>query len=291
MPIQVPPGLEDSAEELLEAVAAQNANYELAITQKQAEIDGTPPPGLQAAEDINKDLYDQYSARLAYFEDERRALDGVYPSPVLLEADILEAATTRSGVLFPISNLTLIPTRVDYLDGIGGSDGNNEAAQLAAEAAAIATLLGLPLIDRATDDAFDDWVASLQAQQGLLQTESTAIALNESYGNAHSAWTQAQAALSAVLALLLAGPAVDDTTLNNRAAAVTARQAAVTARLAVLATDREEFYDNRFLLLQGRVHLVIGSLARLTGAQSGIQTLTDISSLNSALLALYNQLV
>jgi len=291
MPIQIPPGFEDEAIEYAEGIALQNALYVQAIAQKQEEIDGNPAPGLQTAEDLNKSLYDQYSLRLSYFESERRALDGVYPNPAVTESDILAAATTRSGVLFPTNNLTLTPTRVGPLDGTGGADGNNETAQLAAEAAAITTLLGLPLIDRPGDPAFDDWIDSLQAQQGLLQTESTAIALNESYGTGHSAWVQAQDALADVLGLLLAGPPVDDTTLNTRAAQVTARQAQVTARLAVLAIDRVPFYDDRFLILQGRVHLVLGSLARLKNAQGGIQTLTDISGLNSALLALYNQLV
>lgn len=290
MPIHFPPGSEAAAQAMIAGVQALNAQYADAVARKQLEIASTPAPGLQTTENLNKDLYDQYSARLGYFEDERRALDGTFPSPVVTESDILEAATSRSGVLFPLGNLTLTPTRVASLDGTGGGDGNNESARLAAETTAIAALLLLPIGSRAADPSYDDWVDALQAEQGLLQTESTAIALNESYGTSHAAWVQAQAALSAVLALL-PGPPVDNTTLSNRAAAVTARQAQITARLAVLAADRVPFSDQRFLILEGRVHLVIGSLAKLVAAESGIQTLADISGLNSTLLALYNQLV
>src|SRR5579872_2186097 len=289
MPIHVPPGSETIAQQYITAVAAQNSRYAQAITQKQAEIASTPPPGLQPAEDLNKDLYTQYSDRLGYFESERRALDGTYPNPVVTEGDILQGAS-RTGVLFPDSNLTLIPSRLPPLDGLGGSDGNTESAQLAAEAAAITTLQGLLLAARPSDPAYVAWRTALEAEEGLLRTESTAIALNESYGTSHPAWVQAQAALSAVIGLLPAPP-VDDATLAARATAVAARQAQVAARLAVLATDRVPFYDDRFLILQGRVHLVVGTLAKVVAAQSGIQTLTDISSLNSSLLALYNQLV
>lgn len=292
MPIEFPPALLQAALDHIVELTAQNAQFAASIANKQGEIAGTvgPAPGLQKAEDVNADLYDQYSTRLGYFESERRALNGVYPSPVVSAGDITDAATTRSGVLFPGSNKTLTPTRVDALDGIGGADGNNEAAQLTTEAAQIVILQGLLLINRPGDPAYTAWVASLSAQAALLQTQSTAIAMNESYGTGSSAYAQAQSELTYVLSLL-PSPPVDDTTLSARAAAVTTRQTQVTARVAILVTDADPFYDARYLVLKGRVNLIVGTLARLVGAQSGIQTLTDVSALNTALIALYNGLV
>lgn len=292
MPLEIPPALEQNAQDYVQRLEEQDSQFTQAITRKQGEIAGTagPAPGLQASEDLNRSLYTQLTDLLAPFEAERRALDGQYASTPVTEADILAAATSRSGVLFPTGNNGLIPSRLPDLDGEGAVDASNENAALEAEDAALATLLSLAQGLRAADPAYDSWIAALGTQISTLNTEAAALAANEVYGVGSQAWMDVQTALAQVTPLLPAPP-VTDLDLTTRQAQIGLRLGQVANRVLDIEARTVPMYDHRYQVLQGRVNLVIGSLARLVSTQKGIGNLQLIQGINSDLLSLYNQLV
>ena len=106
MPIQFPPLLLPDAQDRKARLAAEAVQFANSAVQKQDEIDGTfgPPPGLQAEDDVQADLYSQYDARCGLFETERRALDGIFPDPPVTPAMIASAASGVRPVIpiFPI---------------------------------------------------------------------------------------------------------------------------------------------------------------------------------------------
>lgn len=289
MPITIPPALHQALLDRLAVVQAESARFGQGATATQARIDGTdtgPPPGLQLEEDVNANLYGQYDARVALFEAERRAIDGVYPSPPIVPSDIDPDGVNHVGV-FWTGNLTLAPNNPPGLTGLGGSDPVNETAELANEVAQITLLLALSYAMRTASAAYTAWVASLNSQVTLLTTQINAASANESYGPAHPAVVAATAERSAIQALL---PAPDPTNsvLNTRQAQAVARQAALAPRVAALVSDAVPFRTERYNLLNSRINPLTGTLVKLRGAQRTIGVLNDTVALNSSLNTLYN---
>lgn len=292
MPLIIPPALVAAAQAYKQRLQEQDSQYTQAINRKQGEIAGTagPAPGLQASEDLNASLYTQLGVLISPYEMERRALDGQYAAFQVQESDILEAASTRSGILFPTGNNLLIPSRLPELDGKGSTDASNENDSLAAESDALSTLLSLAEGARAADPAYASWVSALSNELSALNAEAAALAANEVYGTGSQPYLDVQTALGFVNALLPSPPVTDDD-ITTRQGQVGLRQGQVAVRVDVVGAEAGILYDHRYQILQGRVNLVIGSLARLVATQSGIANLQLIQSINSDVLALYNQLV
>jgi hypothetical protein len=294
MPIQIPPGpLHDDAVGRIARLTKQTTQLNADVTQQNARIAGNPPTviGLQGEEDVNFNLYGQYNARLGFFEGERRAIDGVYPNPPVLEADVIQAATTGNGVLFqPPGNLGVDPSPLPQLFGTGGVDPAHETAALAAELADIAFLLTIPVGSRAADSHYADWIVQLTAQQGFLTTEITNASANESYGPLSPAVVAAQNEQLAI-AGLLPTPPFTDLDLTNRQTQATARQAFLTTRIATLISDSTPFYNERYLILRGRVSKTSGTLTRLIRAQQSIGIINPMITLNNDTISLYNSLL
>lgn len=290
MPIQISPPLAAELADRITKLQDENTQLALAKTQKQGNIAGTvgPPPGLQKEEDVNVDLYNQLQTLIGLFESERRALDGVYPTPAVTPTDLENAAqNVRPSLLFPISNKTLDPTRIASLDGTGGSDPVNETAEKTAELAAIASLLLTPLAGRLASAFYTAWVASLTAQSTLLATQIAAATANtDFYGPTHPAVTAATSEKSAVDALLPA-PAVDNATLTARQAQATTRQGTLASRVSTLVTDVTPFYDDRFRVIRSRINTAKGTLSILRGTEKTILLIDDFIALNNELLAYY----
>jgi hypothetical protein len=296
MPIQFPPALLQDAQDRKARLQAQATQFQNAATQKQGEIDGTAgaPPGLQAEEDVQLDLWNQYETAVGYFESERKALDGVFPNPIVTETIIQDsAAGVRPTLIFPVpppmGESGLSPVYVNGLKGLGGADPNNENARKTTELANIATLLGLTPINRPTSGAYTSWIASLTAQSALLATQIAAIAANETYGVSHPAYTASVAEKAAVDALLPT-PATDNATLTARQTQASLRQGTIAGRVTQIVADVTPFHDQRFVVLQGRVSMGQGTLTRLRSAEKSLDVLAEFTALNTDQIALYTAL-
>jgi hypothetical protein len=299
MPIQFPPALFADAQARKARLIDEATRNAQSAVGLQDQIDGNagPAPGLQPEEDVQADLYNQYEARIAYFESERRALDGVFASPVVTATEINDAAKgvrpSGPAQIFPVppgpfpGNLD--PVYVSSLQGIGGADPNNETAQKVTELARIVTLLSLLPANRLANPAYGQWVASLNAQSALLATQIAAGTANESYGGAHAAVVAATAEKADIDALL-PSPGITNLILTTRQGVATARQATLPARVAVLVADVLPFNDNRYLVLKGRVRVAQGTLSKVLAAQSSIDVLGVFVQLNNDTIALYTAL-
>ena len=142
---------------------------------------------------------------------------------------------------------------------------------------------------RLASAAYTAWVAALTSESALLATQIAAIAANESYGPLHPAYTNATAEKAAVDALLPA-PGVTNAILLARQTQATARQGAVVARVLVIAADVLPFYNERYLVLKGRLRVGQGTLTKLNGAIGTIDLLNKFAQLNNDQVALYTAL-
>ena len=296
MPIHIDPGLEDDLQERIQNLQAENAQYAVSRQKQIDRIGGTegPPPGLQAEEDINADLYPKIEAWIALFENERRALDGIYPSPVVTETMIGDAAQGIRPIdpIFPIPPVAggMDPVYANCLKGLGGADPNHETEEKVIEIARITTLLGMPYANRAASAAYAQWVASLNSQTLLLGTQVTNASANETYGPTHPDVVAAQAEKDAIDSLLPAPP-YDDTTLNDRQAQATARQSFLPTRVATLTADVTPLYDERYTILRGRTNVAKGTLVILEGAYKKIDLIDQFIALNDDLIAFYQSVL
>jgi hypothetical protein len=294
MPIQISPVLQDELEDRILRLTAENIQLTQAIATAQDRITGAapPPPGLTLEDDVNLDLQTQLDAAVDFFEDERRALDGAYPNPQVVPADIEAAANNqRPNALYPTGNIGLDPTFINPLQGLGGADANNESVRKVTELADLTTLLGLALVLRATDPAYTTWVASLTAQSALLATQIAAASANlDYYGPAHPDVIAAQSEKNAIDALLPA-PAVDNATLLGRQAQALARQAFIPTRIATLLSDVTPLYGQRYLVIQSRVHTAKGTRSMILNTQKTITLFQGFIVLNNDLIAFYNSVL
>ncbi len=298
MAILIDPILEQDLRDRITKLEAENVQLAAAIVQAQGRLDGTvpPPPGLNLEDDVNIDLQDQLDAVLLLFEDERKALDGIFASPAVTPTDIEDAAkNTRPSTLFPAANLTVTPSFIDPLKGLGGSVSSHEDSEKAIELTEIAALLLIfPVGDRDPSPELTSWTASLNAQSALLATQIAAATANFVYGASHPDVVAAIAEKTAIDALLPA-PATDDATLTARQTQATTRKAFIVTRVDKLKFDvgsgSEALYDQRFIIIDSRVNTGQGTRSRILTTEDSITLFQGFIDLNNDLITFYNSVL
>jgi len=289
MAIEIDPALEQELEDRIAKLQAENAQFAEAILRTQDRLTGAspPPPGLEAEDDVNIDLQAKLNAAIAPFEDERKAVDGRFPNPPVTAADIEAAASNqRPNTLFPITNLTIDPSFIDPLKGLGGIAASNEDGEKAKELTALATLLPLLPLARVVDPAFADWQLSLTLQSVLLTTQITAGTGNAQYGASHPDVIAAGAEKTAVDALLPTPPN-DTAALTARQTQASTRKAFLPTRITTLLSDVTPLYDQRFLVINSRVNTARGTRSGVLTALSKIPLVQGFIDLNNELIAFY----